>query len=202
MHSLFCRHNRFTADCPICSKGTPLETPAPGARRPRRARAKPKDAAPSGFRGPHSSAGPYARDSGEAHVRLERVPGGVRLAEWAAGKIAQRAPVLPGSDLRALVMEAIERELLSERDADALAAALEKRPDPAAPPRPFGASPGTAGDMRDELRVEALGEEGEVRVARWLLRPRADWEMVDAAPMLPGRRYAGALADAAARGLL
>jgi hypothetical protein len=24
MNSLFCRHNRFTAECPICSKGSVL----------------------------------------------------------------------------------------------------------------------------------------------------------------------------------
>ncbi|MBA2505429.1 MAG: hypothetical protein H0V29_05720 [Thermoleophilaceae bacterium] len=213
MNSLFCRHNRFTADCPICSKGTVLETKhssTSGARKP----AKPKAApAEKGFRGPYSSAGPYEREAGEVTVRLEKVPGGVRLAEWGGGKPAPRAPVLPAGDLRALVLEALDRELFGERDADALRDALAAEPDPqvsdagpdgvgsSAPARPWGASGGRAGDMLDQLRVEAL-EAGDLRVARWIQRPRAEWELVDAPPMLPGVRYAVALADASARGLI
>ena len=33
--SLFCRHNRFVAECPICSKGTVLDPNMKPERRPR-----------------------------------------------------------------------------------------------------------------------------------------------------------------------
>jgi hypothetical protein len=55
--------------------------------------------------------------------------------------------------------------------------------------------------MREELRVEA-GDGGMLRVARWLYRPNAGWELQDAPVMLPAKRYAEALAKAARAGLL
>ena len=48
-----------------------------------------------------------------------------------------------------------------------------------------------------ELRVEAVDD--GLRVARWILRPGAGWELQDAPPMLPAARFAEALA-AAVRG--
>src|SRR5687767_819701 len=107
MTSLFCRHNRFTADCPICSKGTILD-PERSASRPRssggsgtaRRSGASRAAAPAkGARvvtGPYVTAGPYIPDDSEApryEVRLERVPGGVRLARWALGQLQRDAPV-------------------------------------------------------------------------------------------------------------
>jgi CheY-like chemotaxis protein len=50
------------------------------------------------------------------------------------------------------------------------------------------------------FRVEAVGD-GEVRVARWILRPRAEWELQDAPPMLPVARFAEALAAARRAGV-
>jgi hypothetical protein len=191
---LFCRHNRFTADCPICSKGTLLEKHAPGESRPRKPRESRADKlAGRQFRGPYATAGPYDRDGERVEVRLEKVPGGVRLAEWAGGALQRRAPVLPAGDLLGLVVQARERELLPQRDLDRLteAAAAEHSGDAAG----WGASAGRAGDLPEELRVEAVGD-GEVRVARWTLRPRADWELQDAPPMLPVARFAEALAAA------
>lgn len=202
MADLFCRHNRFTADCPICSKGTVLDPEAAGARpRPRttgtrRAGTRGKSPAPHGaqFRGPYATAGPYERDGELVEVHLEKVPGGVRLAEWSHGTLQRRAPVLPAVDLRRLVAQARERELLPERDLQRLeTAAAESRGDGAGE---WGASPGRTGDLREELRVEAVGD-GAVRVARWILRPGADWELQDAPPMLPAARFAEALAAAA-----
>jgi hypothetical protein len=206
--SLFCRHNRFTADCPICSKGTVLDAdraagrrprpkPSAGARRGRRADA----AAPRQFSGPHVTAGPYDRDDGGRYeVRLERVPGGVRLAEWAGGQIQRRAPELPAADLAALVLAAAERELLPARDTAALMAALGDRG--AAPSgEPVAASPGLSGDLREELRVERRDAE-RVRVGRWLLYPSRGWELQDAPPMLPAARYAEALRGAARLGVV
>ena len=195
MSDLFCRHNRFTADCPICSKGTVLEKHVPGASRPRTP-AKPKAAEKPGgaqFRGPYATAGPYDRDGETVEVRLEKVPGGVRLAEWAGGALQRRAPVLPSADLIALVAQARERELLPQRDLDKLeaAGATERSGDGGE----WGASPGRTGDLQEELRVEAVAD-GEVRVARWILRPGADWELQDAPPMLPATRFADALAAA------
>jgi hypothetical protein len=196
---LFCRHNRFTADCPICSKGTLLESdaarprpraPGPG---PRRSGAKP--AAPRGaqFRGPYATAGPYDREGERVEVRLEKVPGGVRLAEWAGGALRRQAPVLPAADLLALVAQTRERDLLSERDLDKLEAAVAA--ERSGEPGEWGASAGRTGDLQEELRVEAIGE-GAVRVARWILRPGAGWELQDAPPMLPAARFADALAAA------
>lgn len=209
MTSLFCRHNRFTADCPICAKGTVLDPDAgrSGAGRPRAKAATPRrsgsrPAAPPGsaqFKGPYASAGPYARDEGSAEVRLERVPGGVRLAEWAGGALRAVAPVLPADDLRRLVEAARERELLPARDLAKLAEALAT--EPSGERQAWGASPGRTGDLQDELRVEAL-EDGRLRVARWVLRPGAGWELQDAPPMLPAARFAEALAAAARAGAL
>ena len=194
MSDLFCRHNRFTADCPICSKGTLLERHAPNAARAPRP-AKPAAAKPGSqqFRGPYATAGPYDRDGERVEVRLEKVPGGVRLAEWAGAALQRRAPVLPAGDLLGLVVQARERELLPQRDLDRLAeaAAAEQSGDAAG----WGASAGRTGDLPEELRVEAVGD-GEVRVARWIRRPRAEWELLDAPPMLPVARFAEALAAA------
>jgi hypothetical protein len=145
------------------------------------------------------SAGPYEREQGAAEVRLERVPGGVRLAEWANGAMLRNAPRLPAADLHALVRQARERELLPERDLQPLTAALAGKR--AAEPRGWGASPGRAGDLAEELRVEAVGE-AHVRVARWILRPGAGWELQDAPPMLPATRFAEAFAEAARAGAL
>ena len=194
MSDLFCRHNRFTADCPICSKGTVLERHTPSAARAPKPR-KPAAERPGRqqFRGPYATAGPYDRDGERVEVRLEKVPGGVRLAEWSAGALQRRAPVLPAGDLLGLVAQAREREFLPRRDVDRLAdaAAAERSGDSAG----WGASAGRTGDLPEELRVEAIGD-GEVRVARWILRPRAEWELQDAPPMLPVARFAEALAAA------
>ena len=193
MSDLFCRHNRFTADCPICSKGTVLERHVPCAARPRKA---PKRAAEKPgsqqFRGPYATAGPYERDGARVEVRLEKVPGGVRLAEWAGGALKRRAPILPAADLLGLVRQARERELLPQRDLAKLEAAAEEQP---GDPGEWGASPGRTGDLQEELRVEAT-HDGEVRVARWVMRPGAGWELQDAPPMLPAVRFAEALAAA------
>src|SRR5438552_6539794 len=120
MSSLFCRHNRFTAECPICSKGSVLErsqaerrTPPPpskrasGGRRPARA-----DGPARTFQGPYVSAGPFNREARVYDVRLEKVPGGLRLAEWRGGGLERHAPVLPASALRELVDEARGRGIV------------------------------------------------------------------------------------------
>jgi hypothetical protein len=102
-----------------------------------------------------------------------------------------------------MMAAARERELLPEREVEALERALVAAPDGPAPARDgqFGASPGSAGLMREELRVERLDGD-RVRIARWILRPSHGWELQEAPTMLPAKRYAEALADAARRGLL
>jgi hypothetical protein len=214
--SLFCRHNRFTADCPICSKDTVLD-PSRQAARPRgrgsgstrRPRGSGSRAGSAGgaFRGPYASAGPYERDGERYEVRLERVPGGLRMAEWGGGGLLRRAPVLPAADVAQLIADAAGREVLPDEDATALVSAIG--PDHAGT-RPavtegdgdsFGASPGKAGLMREELRVERL-DGGLVRIARWTFRPDEGWAVNEAPPMFPAERYAEALGAAAARGLL
>ena len=202
--STFCRHNRFTADCPICSKGTVLEAGTARTRRkpaagPARKRAAGDKASTPAFSGPYV-AGPARRDEDEALylVRLERVPGGVRLGEWRGAALAPCAPVLPAEELADLV--ARSGEALQARDAAKLVAALETAADPEVG-GDAGVSRGRSGDFKEELRVEAL-DGGRLRVARWVLRPVAGWELQDAPPMLPAARYAEALADAARRGLI
>jgi len=162
----------------------------PAARHSGRA-GRSAERAPS-FAGPYVSAGPYEREDGTRYeIRLERVPGGVRVASWSGGSLERRAPEVRADDLVALVDAARARNLLPAGDADALAEAVAAAGD-AAPGGIAGASPGRAGDMREELRVEARGD-GMLRIARWLLFPSRGWELQEAAPMLPARRYAEAL---------
>lgn len=202
--STFCRHNRFTADCPICSKGTVLEAGGQRARRKPSAGGQPKRSggergSTPAFSGPHV-AGPARRDEEDALylIRLERVPGGVRLGEWRGSSLTPRAPVLPAEELADLV--AHSGEALQARDAAKLTAALQTTADPEAAGE-AGISRGRSGDFKEELRVEVL-DDGRLRVARWVLRPVIGWELQDAPPMLPAARYAEALADAARRGLI
>jgi hypothetical protein len=196
----FCRHNRFFADCPICTKGTVLDPARATARRPRtsspsRAAAggkrRPTAPAPGAVRtsrGPFASAGPYDG----AEIRLERVPGGLRLASWRGGQIERAAPVLAAEDAPGLLAEAAQKELLTVAPADGAHDAE---------PGAFGASPGRSGELRDELRVERL-EQGRIRVARWILRPNRGWELQEAPVMLPPARFTQALSAAAAQGVL
>lgn len=202
--SLFCRHSRFLADCPICSKGTVFEQSRPPARRSGSAgstrRSPAEKRAAGAFTGPHVSAGPFEDADGARYtVRLERVPGGVRLAEWAGSQLRPRAPVLAMDDLLALVAGA--EGVLAPRDAGALAGALRTEPRDVAQGAEAGVSRGRTGDFREELRVEGLAD-GRVRVGRWVLRPGAGWELADAPPMLPAERYAEALADAVRTGVV
>ena len=46
-------------------------------------------------------------------MRLEQVPGGLRLAGWHAGQLVRAAPVLELRDLPALMAEAAEKALLA-----------------------------------------------------------------------------------------
>jgi hypothetical protein len=197
----FCRHNRFLADCPICSKGTVLDPALSATRRPRapsssrsgaagrRRSGKPAAGAARASRGPFVSAGPY----GGAEIRLERVPGGLRMASWRGGQIERTAPVLDAADAPRLLAEAVTKELLSPPQLPAGAADGELGA--------FGASPGRSGELRDELRVERL-DERRIRVARWILRPNRGWELQEAPVMLPPDRFAEALAAAAGKGVL
>jgi hypothetical protein len=193
----FCRHNRFLADCPICSKGTVLDRdrqearrPAPATPRSRRSSSTSTAHAARPSRGPYASAGPYDG----AELRLERVPGGLRLAAWRGGQIERVAPELAATDLPALMAEAVEKQLLPE----GAAAAPNGAP---AEVGAYGTSAGRTGELRDELRVERL-EDGHIRVARWINRPNRGWELQQAPVMLPPARYAQALAAAAEKGVL
>jgi hypothetical protein len=200
--SLFCRHNRFISDCPICSKGTVLDSERKPQRRPRPApggkRRRASGAPPPSYKGTFATAGPYEDDESRYEVRLERVPGGLRLAGWTAGSIRRSAPVLALADLEGLVREAAEREVLDPDQADELAGALSGANGGEGE---AGRSPGRAGDLRDELRVERL-EGGRVRIARWVNRPGSGWQLQEAPVMLPPDRYMEALADAGRRGVL
>ena len=200
--SLFCRHNRFTAECSICSKGTVLDTGRSTARRKPAAGAKKVSRSgerTAAFSGPHV-AGPARRDDDGALclIRLERVPGGVRLGEWRGSSLSKKAPVLAPGDLADLVERS--GEALQARDAARLTAALATEADRSLA-GDVGVSRGRSGDFKEELRIERL-DGGQLRVARWVLRPAIGWELQDAPPMLPAARYAEALADAARRGVL
>jgi hypothetical protein len=201
----FCRHNRLMAECPICSRGTVLDRSGTSARRtPARRRQRPDR--PAGgptpkFSGPYGAVGPYEDEDGAGYeVRLERVPGGLRLAEWTGGALRRRAPVLAAADVAPLLTRTAERAQIDPADAAALVGALR----PAAPAEEApgsAASPGRAGELRDELRVEPLGG-GRLRIARWVLRPGAGWELRDGPVLLPVDRFAQAIGDAARLGLL
>jgi hypothetical protein len=197
----FCRHNRFFAECPICSKGTVLDPARSATRRtssragtrsaggPKRRSAAPAAGAPRASRGPFVAAGPYDG----AEVRLERVPGGLRLASWRGGQIERSAPVMDAADAPALLAEAVTKELL--------AAAPPENGEGRGEVGAFGASPGRSGELRDELRVERL-DERRIRVARWIMRPNRGWELQEAPVMLPPARFTQALAAAAGKGVL
>ena len=110
--SRFCRHNRLTTQCPICSReATQHAAPAPARarKRPSRRGGAPATGAARPARGPFASVGPY-EDGHE--IRLERVPGGLRLAAWHAGQIARRAPVLAADDLGRLLGDAAAKGLV------------------------------------------------------------------------------------------
>jgi hypothetical protein len=195
----FCRHNRFFADCPICSKGTVLDPALSTTRRAasssrsaggtKRRSTTPAAGAPRASRGPFVAAGPYDG----AEVRLERVPGGLRMASWRGGQIERLAPVLDAADAPALLAEAATKELL--------AAPLPANGEAQSEVGAFGASPGRTGELRDELRVERI-DERRIRVARWIMRPNRGWELQEAPVMLPPARFTQALAAAAGKGVL
>lgn len=203
----FCRHNRVFADCPICTKGTVLDRDRhqPG-RRARPAAASRSSGAPkrrSGVqaaqlsRGPFASAGPYDG----AEIRLERVPGGLRMAAWRGGQIDRAAPVLAAHDVPGLLGEAATKELLGSGAPAAAGPEAPAGPEAAAEPGVFGASPGRTGELKDELRVERLDDD-RVRIARWIMRPNRGWELQEAPVMLPSQRFTQALSAAAGKGVL
>jgi hypothetical protein len=197
--SLFCRHNRFVSECPICSKGTVLDPNRKAERRPRPnarpgSRSSPKGRVQAAgatrvSRGPFASAGPY-EDGRE--VRLEKVPGGLRLAAWHAGQLVKEAPVLGLEDLPEMLRSAAEQGLLFQPEADWNGEPAVGR---------HGASPGRSGELRDELRVERLDDD-HLRIARWIMRPNRGWELQEAPVLLPADRFVGALEAAAASGVL
>ena len=94
-------------------------------------------------------------------VRLEKVPGGLRLAAWHGGQLVKDAPVLALLDLPDMLSSAAEQGLLSQPEAD-----WSGKPAVGL----HGASPGRSGELRDELRVERL-DDHQVRIARWIMRP-------------------------------
>jgi hypothetical protein len=146
--------------------------------------------------------GPYEDGDGERYeVRLERVPGGLRLAEWSGGALRRRAPRLRAADLPQLVEAARERDLAAQGELEALVRALQQPPATTPYGPRHGASSGRSGEMREELRVEAL-EDGIVRVARWMMRPGTGWVLHDSPTMYPAARYAEAVSDALRRGAL
>jgi hypothetical protein len=176
----------------VLDSGRGVERPRSrkGTGTPRRQQA----ATARSFSGPHVKAGPYEREEDTYDVRLEKVPGGLRLAQWSRGSLERQAPELPAEDLAALVVAALEKELLEGPDAERLRGALNG----GAADGDYGASAGRAGDMREELRVEHRPE-GRVRVGRWLFWPGRGWELQDAPPMFPAARYAEALSAAGLR---
>jgi hypothetical protein len=127
-------------------------------------------------------------------VRLEKVPGGLRLGEWRGGALERSAPVLPASALRRLASEAREHGLVGF---DLPAGQAETAAGSAA-------SPGRSGDMSEELRLERLREPGLVRVARWIFWPGGGegWQLQDAPVMLPEGRFEQVLVEAAGAGLI
>jgi hypothetical protein len=127
---------------------------------------------------------PLDHDGRIYEVRLEKVPGGLRVAEWREGEIERRAPVLPGAALRALLDEARGRSLVGFDLPEPVEPAAEE----------MAASPGQAGDLKEELRLERL-EGSLVRIGRWIFWPGTGvgWELQEAPVMLPEARFASVL---------
>ena len=202
MTSLFCRHNKFTVDCAICSKGTVLSREAPERAKPapkspstRSAGGKRKAGAPVvATRYPHVAIGPVEHEARIYEVRLEQVPGGLRLGQWHGGELERRAVVMPASSLRELVGEAVGRGYVRFDLPEAGPAGYDD----------IAVSGGRAGDMQEELRLERVSEPGFVRIARWIFWPGTGvgWELQDAPVMLPEKRYEQVLSDAVAKGLI
>jgi hypothetical protein len=197
--SQFCRHNRFIAECPICSKGTVLDPNRTPERRPRQsstARRRAGSGRPAAAAtGARVSRGPFAAappDESGREVRLEKVPGGLRLAAWHAGQLAREAPVVALSELPAMLRSAAEQGLMSEPDLETVGARVADA---------HGASPGRTGELRDELRVERVDTD-RLRIARWVMRPNRGWELQEAPVLLPAQRFTQALEAAAERGVL
>ena len=180
------------------SAGTPgRRAPARGASQ----RAGPRAASGGRFTGPYAGVGPFEDEDGVRYeVRLERVPGGLRLAEWGGGAIRRRAPSLPAAEVLRLVEAAGARDVVVAGDFELLSAALANRGQ--AVDGEFGASRGRAGDLQEELRIERRPGSGEVRVGRWTLRPGAGWSLHEAPTMMPAKRYAEALEAAVRAGVI
>ncbi len=174
---------------PNLRPGRPRRTTTSSARKGGSARSSASGAPARVSRGEFASAGPY-HDGRE--IRLEKVPGGLRLAGWQAGQLLREAPLLELRDLPALLAEAAQKELLAPVGLDAVAEPRENAQ---------GASAGRSGELRDELRVERLDGE-RVRIARWIMRPNRGWELQEAPVMLPPKRFTEALEAAAAAGAL
>jgi hypothetical protein len=137
--------------------------------------------------------GPVEHEARIYEVRLEQVPGGLRLGQWRSGELERKAVVLPASSLRELLDEARGRGFVK----------FDLPEDMRDSGDDMGVSGGRAGDMNEELRVQRVGE-GLVRIARWIYWPGTGvgWELQDAPVMLPEKRYEQALTDAATKGII
>ncbi|WDT93215.1 hypothetical protein JDY09_07440 [Thermoleophilum album] len=240
----FCIHSRLLAECPICRRGTPLdpvygETERKSASTTRRRATAAGRSTRSGATRPRQTATPGVRASAVAHgledsagrpyeVRLDVVPGGVRLAEWQGGALAQRPPRLPADELARLCREIAASGALAAPAAEALSAAGEAlaaaapalvaatasaapagdsagrpaasaAPTGATPPPLAGSSLGRAGELVDEIRVEAVGD-GFVRVGRWTGPANFERELKETPVIAPAERLAEAIV-ALARGV-
>jgi hypothetical protein len=142
---------------------------------------------------PHVAIAPVEHEARIYEVRLEQVPGGLRLGQWRSGELERKAPVLPASGVRELVDEARGRGLVKFDVPEGTAGGGDD----------YALSAGRSGDMQEELRLERLGD-GFVRIARWIFWPGTGvgWELQDAPVMLPAKRYAEVLSKAVRGGLL
>ena len=137
--------------------------------------------------------GPVEHEARIYEVRLEQVPGGLRLGQWRGGELERKAPVLPASAVRELFDDARGRAYVKFDLAESMQAGGDD----------IASSAGRAGDMQEELRLERLGD-GFVSIARWIFWPGTGvgWELQDAPVMLPEKRYEQVLSDAALKGLI
>ncbi|MEA2495080.1 MAG: hypothetical protein QOJ29_2991 [Thermoleophilaceae bacterium] len=139
------------------------------------------------------SISPVEHEARIYEVRLEQVPGGLRLGQWYSGELERKAPVLPAAGMRELFDDARGRGYVRFDLPDQMAPTGDD----------VAMSAGRAGDMQEELRAEALGD-GLVRIARWIFWPGTGvgWELQEAPVMLPEKRFEQVLSDAAAKGLV
>ena len=189
MSSLFCRHNRFTAECPICSKGSVLAREAPERVKPAKpASTRSKSAVAQGGGGDASRATRTSRPSRSSTRRASTRCGSRRCPAacgWRVARGRARAPRPGAARVRAA------RRCSTRRAGARWWASTWRTREPQAE--------GIGGKRGPRGRHEGGAAAGAPRPspassasARWIFWPGTGvgWELQEAPVMLPEARFA------------